>query len=172
MYRPHLVKKITAPDGATIVQFGPEVVSRLNFAPETWTLIRDGLVAVVNEPGGTGGRARLEGITVAGKTGTSQVVSLKKYKGIKKKDLPYKYQDHAWFVCFAPAENPTIAVAVIVEHSGHGGVAAAPVAKAVLEAYFFPEKMPELNEENLAQIQIQAIPQTLAIQPGDQPTGD
>jgi len=55
---------------------------------------------------------------------------------IKEKDIPYKYRDHAWFTCFAPAENPEIAVTVLVEHGMHGGSGAAPVARAVLEAYF------------------------------------
>jgi penicillin-binding protein 2 len=79
---------------------------------------------------------------VAGKTGTAQVVALKKYRGWKSKDLPYKYRDHAWFVAYAPYENPKIAVAVVVEHSGHGGSQAAPVAQQVMEAFFHPDKEP------------------------------
>jgi len=73
---------------------------------------------------------------VAGKTGTAQVVRLKQYKHLREEDIPYKYRDHAWFTCFAPAENPEIAVTVLVEHGLHGGSAAAPIAKAVLEKYF------------------------------------
>jgi penicillin-binding protein 2 len=50
-------------------------------------------------------------------------------------NLPEKYKDHAWFVAFAPVEKPQIALAVLVEHGGHGGTAAAPIAKRVIEAY-------------------------------------
>jgi penicillin-binding protein 2 len=64
------------------------------------------------------------------------VVRLKQYKHLKEEDIPYKYRDHAWFTCFAPAERPEIAVTVLVEHGLHGGSAAAPIAKAVLEKYF------------------------------------
>jgi penicillin-binding protein 2 len=99
-------------------------------------LVRDALVEAVNGRHGTGRRARLKNITVAGKTGTAQVVRLKQYKHLREEDIPYKYRDHAWFTCFAPAENPEIAVTVLVEHGLHGGSAAAPIAKAVLEKYF------------------------------------
>ncbi len=85
---------------------------------------------VVNEPGGTGSKARVEGFDVAGKTGTAQVVSAQ--SGLKGK----AYGDNAWFVGFAPYRNPEIVVAVIVENAGHGGLAAAPVAHAVLETYY------------------------------------
>jgi len=64
------------------------------------------------------------------------VVRLKQYKHLKEEDIPYKYRDHAWFTCFAPAENPEIAVSVLVEHGLHGGSGAAPIARAVLEKYF------------------------------------
>jgi penicillin-binding protein 2 len=107
--------------------------------PEHLQLIHEGLVAVVNEPHGTARRARLPGIAVAGKTGTAQVVGLKFEKSFGKEDqVPWKYRSHALFVCYAPAEDPQIAVAVVVEHGGHGGSDAAPVARKVLEAYFGP----------------------------------
>jgi penicillin-binding protein 2 len=84
---------------------------------------------VVNETGGTGGRARLRDVRVAGKTGTVQVVGQLE-PGVEGPE------DHSWFVGFAPAENARIAFAVIVEHGGHGGSTAAPVARAVLEEYY------------------------------------
>ena len=55
---------------------------------------------------------------------------------LKEKDIPYKFRDHAWFTCYAPAENPEIAVTVLVEHGLHGSSGAAPIAKAILETYF------------------------------------
>ena len=85
---------------------------------------------MVNEPGGTGGASRLPGIIAAGKTGTAQVVAL------GKKAVAGSSRDHAWFVAFAPLESPEIAVAVLVEHGGHGGEAAAPIARKLFAAYF------------------------------------
>jgi len=75
-------------------------------------------------------------VTIGGKTGTAQVVRLEQYKHLKEEDIPYKYRDHAWFTCFAPAEDPEIAVTVLVEHGLHGGSGAGPVAKAVIQKYF------------------------------------
>ncbi len=138
LYKPGLVEQVRDPDGKVIERFEPEIVDRLTGQGRNLALIRKGLIEAVNGRHGTGRRARLQdlGITVAGKTGTAQVVRLKQYRHLKDKDIPYKYRDHAWFTCFAPAENPEIAVTVLVEHGFHGGSGAAPVAKAVLEAYF------------------------------------
>ncbi|HHL34026.1 MAG TPA: penicillin-binding protein 2 [Desulfobulbaceae bacterium] len=138
LYKPGLVEQVRDPDGKVIEQFEPEIVDRLTGQGRNLQLVRKGLIEAVNGRHGTGRRARLKdlGITVAGKTGTAQVVRLKQYRHLKDKDIPYKYRDHAWFTCFAPAENPEIAVTVLVEHGFHGGSGAAPVAKAVLEAYF------------------------------------
>jgi penicillin-binding protein 2 len=99
---------------------------------ETLEFIKEALIGVVNEPGGTGGAARLPGIVVAGKTGTAQVIS----KAIETHKLSEKLRDHAWFVAFAPAREPQIAMAVFVEHGGHGGSGAAPIARKGIEIYF------------------------------------
>jgi len=138
LYKPGLVELVRDPDGRILERFEPEIVHRLTGQGRNLALVRKGLIEAVNGRHGTGRRARLKdlGITVAGKTGTAQVVRLKKYRHLKEKDIPYKYRDHAWFTCFAPAENPEIAVTVLVEHGLHGGSGAAPVARAVLEAYF------------------------------------
>jgi penicillin-binding protein 2 len=132
VYRPHLVKKIVNPDGKTVKEFAPEVLTRTGLRPESFRLVKEGLLAVVNEPKGTGGMARLYEVRVAGKTGTSQVVKLRDKAG----EVPYQYRDHALFVAFAPYEKPEIAVAVVVEHGEHGGSAAAPIAGKILRAYF------------------------------------
>ena len=100
-------------------------------SPRSLALVKEGLQAVVNEPGGTGGASRIAEVKVGGKTGTSQVVKLRSGKG-----NPYQFRDHALFVAFAPVEKPEIAVAVVVEHGEHGGSTAAPVAGAILRAYF------------------------------------
>ncbi|MFH1059757.1 MAG: penicillin-binding protein 2, partial [Pseudomonadota bacterium] len=134
---PTLVKAVTPPDGGEPVPEPPGLSSRVPLSPQQIELIHQGLVAVVNEPGGTASATRLPGITVAGKTGTAQVVALKHEKLYgREENLPWKYKNHAVFVAYAPAEDPTIAVAVVVEHGGHGGSDAAPVARQVLEAFF------------------------------------
>ena len=136
LYKPSLIEQVKDPDGRVLEQFTPTVLDRFTGQGRNLELVRKGLTEAVNGRHGTGRRARLKNITVAGKTGTAQVVRLKQYKHLKEKDIPYKYRDHAWFTCFAPAENPEIAVTVLVEHGRHGGSAAAPIAKAVLEKYF------------------------------------
>ncbi len=132
VYRPHLLKKVVDPDGKTLKEFAPQVVRKVPFNPRSFRLVKEGLLAVVNEPHGTGGAARLYEVRVAGKTGTSQVVKLRDGKG----DIPYQYRDHALFVAFAPYDKPEVAVAVVIEHGEHGGAAAAPIAGRILRGYF------------------------------------
>ncbi len=130
-YRPYLLKQTRNRETGEIKTFGPELKHRIDLSPETLKAVRDGLIGVVNEPGGTAHAAESSLAVVAGKTGTAQVIA-QKIPGTK---LSGKVQDHAWFVAYAPADKPKIAVAVLVEHGGHGGGAAAPVAKKVIEEY-------------------------------------
>jgi penicillin-binding protein 2 len=138
IYRPHLVKRIVDADGKTLRETKTEVIGTATFAKESYRLVKQGMLAVVNEPGGTGGMARQYDVKVAGKTGTSQVVKLRD----SKKSTPYQYRDHALFVAFAPFEKPEISIAVVVEHGEHGGSAAAPIAGRILRAYFDAKKPP------------------------------
>ena len=105
---------------------------RVRIRSSTFELIRAALRRAVER--GTGTEAALETIAVAGKTGTAQVYSHS--AGVNSDDLPKHERDHAWFVGYAPADRPRIAFAVVVEHGGHGGSAAAPVARKVLEVFF------------------------------------
>lgn len=132
IYQPHLVRKIIDSDGKVLKEFTPHASGKVQLKPSTYRLVKEGLFAVVNEPRGTGGAARMWELKVAGKTGTSQVVKLSGNKGY----IPYKFRDHALFVAFAPYEKPEIAVAVVVEHGEHGGSSAAPIAAKVIRAYF------------------------------------
>ncbi len=136
LYRPLLVERIVNPNGKTVREFTPEPIGRFDDPDGVFKIIRAALVQAVNDKHGTGGRAALAGITVAGKTGTSQVVHTSRFEGFKAKDIPKKYRDHAWFACFAPADKPEVAMAVLVEHGGHGGSVAAPIAHKVLQKYF------------------------------------
>ncbi len=132
---PRLVLRRRLADGG-FTETAPKVTGTIPVKPENLALVRDALRGVVEEPGGTGSKARVPGVLVAGKTGTSQVVRLDRFKGVKESRIPLEFRDHAWFVTYAPAENPEIVVAVIAEHGGHGGSAAAPLAQKVLARYF------------------------------------
>jgi len=98
-------------------------------------VIKKGLIGVVND-GGTGWRARINGISIAGKTGTAQVTSIETSKNLRAKgEFATQLKDHAWFVAFAPAENPEIALSIFVEHGGFGGEVCAPIAKELINFY-------------------------------------
>lgn len=116
---PHLVKEIRYPDGRLLRARG-EFWGRLPFSPNTLDVIRAALVKAVNGERGTGRAAILPSVTVAGKTGTAQ--------------NPHG-DDHAWFCCFAPAEDPSVAIAIVVENAGHGGSVAAPIAREMMATY-------------------------------------
>ncbi len=96
-------------------------------------IIKRALWGVVNEKG-TGWRSEIKGKNVCGKTGTAQISAATAL--IDSKKLPKREREHAWFIGFAPRENPEIAFAIIVEHGGYGGEAAAPIAREVLKVYF------------------------------------
>jgi penicillin-binding protein 2 len=148
--KPYLVKQVKDKDGRVIKEIFPTIEKKLESLPDTLPRIQRGLFGVVNEKRGTGWRARMKKIKVAGKTGTAQVVRLKKGPKTDEDDeIPYEHRDHAWFVGYAPFENPEIAVAVIVEHGGHGGSAAAPIVRKIIDAYnkYYPQNPTE--EETL-----------------------
>jgi penicillin-binding protein 2 len=136
IYRPYLVKRIVDADGKPLKEFKPYLMGSTGISADKFRLVKQGLLAVVNEPGGTGGAARLSDVHVAGKTGSSQVVKMHD----SKRATPYQYRDHALFVAFAPYEKPEIAVAVVVEHGEHGGSAAGPIAGRILRAWFDGKK--------------------------------
>ena len=130
----------------------PVLIRKAAVRPETLEAVKEALKGVVNEPGGTGAAARSSTIVIGGKTGTAQVVGLRK----DSKYLAENLRDHAWFVAFAPVDKPEIALSIIVEHGGHGGSAAAPIAKKAIEAYMLPlEKKRELIEKPIEVIEKQ-----------------
>jgi penicillin-binding protein 2 len=110
----------------------PAVADHVAFKPDTLAALRDGLWLVVNGAG-TGGRARIPGYDVAGKTGTAQVISNQGRQAAKGSDRDLR--DHGFFVFFAPRDNPQIAGVIFGEHAEHGPLAA-PIAKHVIETYF------------------------------------
>lgn len=130
-YRPTLLKMTRNRETGAVTTFSPERKNRIVLDPNALEEVRRGLTGVVNEPGGTAHGAQNPFAIVAGKTGTAQVITQK----IPGRKLSEKTQDHAWFIAYAPVDDPKIAVAVLVEHGGHGGGAAAPVARRVIEEY-------------------------------------
>ncbi len=129
--------------------------TKLPVSPATLALIRDALADVVQE--GTATKARLGPIRVSGKTGTAQV--FKKSVGVDADKQPKDERDHAWFIGYAPAENPEIAFAIVIEHGGHGGTTAAPVARQVLEV-FFEDRLPRTDEPRALQATLSSLPET------------
>src|SRR5262249_30617962 len=130
-----LVRRLETPDGRTIQEFQPEVLREMDFDPGARQVVVDALTAVVNEAGGTAYPARPPEGLVAGETRTSQVIARGKIR-VKKEAMTWWQRDHAWFASFAPADDPEIAVVVLNEHGGHGGLDAAPTAAAIIKKYF------------------------------------
>jgi penicillin-binding protein 2 len=145
-YRTHLLRRIEEPDGTVVRSFEPEIEAEVPVSVQTLALVRSGLAGVVSEPHGTGAIMRNlpGGVLAAGKTGTAQVVGMAAGERVDTEDLARQYRDHAWFVTYAPAESPRIVVAVLIEHGGHGGSAAAPVAREVVARFL------ELEQETYA----------------------
>jgi penicillin-binding protein 2 len=135
--KPYLVKRIEGNERQSRKEFYPEIISQIGVAPDHLEQVRMALRDVVNGARGTGKKSRLKNIIVSGKTGTAQVVRMKSNEELEKGEIiPVKYRDHAWFVAFAPYEKPEIAVAIIVEHGGHGGATAGPIAGKIFKEYF------------------------------------
>ncbi len=128
---PHVIRAVDEGAGWKMVNPGP-VATSAAFRPETLAALHDGLWMVVNASG-TGGRARIAGRDVAGKTGTAQVIS--NQGRLAARNSGRDLRDHGWFVFFAPKENPEIAGVVFAEHGEHGYLGA-PIAKHVIETYF------------------------------------
>jgi len=120
--------------------FPPVIKRKLQLKTSTLKTIKRSLWDVVHSKHGTGRLARSNIVEIAGKTGTAQVVG-RRYK-LDKDSI--KFKDHAWFTGFAPYKSPRIIVTVIIEHGGHGGSTAAPVAKKLIEEYYRKNKTTKL----------------------------
>ncbi len=129
-HQPHVVKS----------QTGQEAVRKANWDPNHVRQVVGGMFAVVNE-GGTGGRARIPGVPVCGKTGTSQLISNEALANVTNKD---DYKDNGWYVAFAPCDQPEIAVAVLWEAGEHGSTAG-PIARDVIKAHFDKKRRVEIT---------------------------
>jgi penicillin-binding protein 2 len=124
-FKPQIVNRVVSPRGQTIKTFEPVMKSNVKMSKETMAIVRDAMKGVVNEPSGTAHGSSIPAVLMSGKTGTAQSVG--EGKGGS--------GDHAWFIAFAPSDDANLAIAVLMEHGGHGASAAAPVAKLVTETF-------------------------------------
>jgi penicillin-binding protein 2 len=140
IYQPHLLARAVDAKGAVVKEMRPTVLRPLNLDPAVIATMHEAMQSVVGDEGGTGGAARVPGVTVGGKTGSAQ--------------NPQGEKTHALFVCCAPLEDPVIAVAVVVENAGHGGSIAAPIAGQILRYYFTNIAKPTTDTLKVASAEI------------------
>ena len=126
LYRPTVVREIRDASGHVVTPFAPHLVRKLPVSPETIGIVKEGLRAAVSH--GTAWAANLEGVVVAGKTGTAEFPGQRDWEG--------KLPTHAWFTAFAPFDDPEIALVVFVESGGEGSIVAVPIAAEILSQYF------------------------------------
>lgn len=126
-FKPQVVNRIVSTTGQLVKSFTPVVNANVHLKKETLRIVKAGMRGAVNEPHGTAYSSRVANVAMSGKTGTAQAGSMgaDKYLG-----------DHAWFIGYAPSEEPSLAMAVLVEFGGHGGSQSAPIAKAIVENLF------------------------------------
>jgi penicillin-binding protein 2 len=142
LYLPQVAEKVEDVYGNLLKEWPVSEIGRVDVSEKTLQVIQQALLGAVNDPRGTGWACVLKQAKAAGKTGTAQVIKMA--QDFKKGDMermPLKFRDHAWFVAYAPFEDPIIAVVVLVEHGGYGGAAAAPIAKKVIEKYLALEQV-------------------------------
>ena len=146
LYLPQVVEKVEDIYGRKLKEYPPVELRRADVSEKTLQIVQEALRGAINDPHGTGWTCALKEVKVAGKTGTAQVVRMP--ENFKKEDrnrMPLKFRDHAWFVAYAPFEDPRISIAVLVEHGGFGASAAAPIAKKVIEKYLNLNPSPPLK---------------------------
>jgi penicillin-binding protein 2 len=166
--KPQIVRRIEAPDGRLLREFQPEFDlangngGKLDVKESSLEAVRLGLFDVVNEPGGTAYRSRLQDVKFAGKTGTAQVMKLGQKQKLDPTTQEYLSRDHAWFASFAPADDPEIVVVVLNEHGGWGAEAAAPAAARVVASYFRIKR--EEAAEDAARVPVKPVATSTMVQ--------
>lgn len=149
-YKPHLVREVRSAHVDENHAIGNEPLPDLEIEPAHLELVRRAMVAVTR-PGGTAVQAATGApYHIAGKTGTAQVIAMKQGEKYDEDKIDERHRDHAWFIAFAPAEQPRIALAVLAENGGHGGSTAAPIARKVLDYYLLgkvPQPLPDVTDK-------------------------
>jgi len=142
--KPHLVSKIEKAITGQPLVIAPLIQDKIAINAENLEIVKRGMVAVTL-PGGTAASIGANApYSIAAKTGTAQVVGIRQNEKYNASSIDERHRDHALFIAYAPAENPTIALAVIVENGGHGGSAAGPIARKVMD-YYLLGKVPEVE---------------------------
>jgi penicillin-binding protein 2 len=150
-FRPHLVKQVLNNDKEVVREIAKEPLYTLNLNPDNLQAVRNALVDVTR-PGGTAALAGADAAyAFAGKTGTSQVIGMKQGEKYVESKVRERFRDHALFITYAPAENPKIALSVLVENGGHGGSTAAPIARMVMDYYLLGKLPSEAAAEAIEQ---------------------
>jgi penicillin-binding protein 2 len=148
--RPQLVQQIENSKSGVVVPRAPETMSTLPIKAENLALVRGAMIDVTR-PGGTASAAGAGAqYSIAGKTGTAQVVAMKQGEKYVASRIAERNRDHALFIAYAPAEDPKIAIAVLVENGGHGGTTAAPIARAMFDYYLLGKLPARLVAEQAA----------------------
>ncbi|MFH1783972.1 MAG: penicillin-binding protein 2 [bacterium] len=119
VWQPYLVKEIISPDGKILQETEPKLKRKITIKPDTWKVIKEGMRYAVTK--GTAQAVNMRKLPIAAKTGTAENP---------------QGEDHAWFAGYAPFDKPELAFVVFVEHGGHGGVVAAPIAREILDRYY------------------------------------
>ncbi len=137
-YTPHVVDHLRSRDTGEIAPI-PSSAHQIPIKQlQNWIDVHTGMANVVEGRRGTAKRIRNEKYRIAGKTGTAQVFTVAQDEEYDEEELEKKLRDHALFIAYAPIDDPQIAVAVVVENGGHGGSVAAPIARAIMDAYLLP----------------------------------
>jgi penicillin-binding protein 2 len=145
-YKPHLVREVRSSrsNENRLIETKPEFDLKLD--PAHLDLVKRAMAAVT-QPGGTAAKAAVGAkYQIAGKTGTAQVIAMKQGEKYDASKIDERHRDHAWFIAFAPAEQPRIALVVLAENGGHGGGTAAPIARKVLDYYLLGKVPQPLSE--------------------------
>ena len=141
--QPRVVAAVESPDGTeSQIAHPPEAIQMPIRSRDNWREVLKGLADVVEGERGTARRIRTDAYRIAGKTGTAQVFTVKQDEEYDEDKIDKSLRDHALFIAFAPVEDPKIAVAVLVEHGGHGGAVAAPIARSIMDAYLLENRTP------------------------------
>jgi penicillin-binding protein 2 len=145
-FQPRLVRALRDPETQKVTEVAPKPLPKPNAGKlEDWDRVVDGMLAVMQGGTATSSAAGAP-YTIAGKTGTAQVFTVAQNQRYNEAAISERLRDHAWFVAFAPADAPKIAIAVIVENGRSGSGTAAPIARAIMDAYLL-RKFPAVRDD-------------------------
>jgi penicillin-binding protein 2 len=141
--RPHIVNAVVNSKTHVVTPIPHTVLDKIELKSQNLEIVKAGMVDVTL-PGGTAASVGANaGYSIAAKTGTAQVIGIKQNEKYNEHSINERHRDHALFIAYAPAEAPKIAIAVIVENGGHGGSAAGPIARKVMDYYLLGKEPAE-----------------------------